>query len=669
MLSKEELRLIKITRLVPIFVLIISILSILLITEKNELSFENKINEMEDKFIIEKKSQIKSEVSRVYNYIQEERTQTVSQIKKNIKARTNEAYSIIESIYTNNPNSTPLEIKKRVINALRDIRFNDGRGYFFLYKTNGQVLMLPTLPHLEEKNLWDSQDVKGAYIIRQVSAIATEKGEGFLTWWYNKPTTHDVEKSFEKIGYVKHFKPYNWFVGTGEYVEDFEADLKTQLLRHIKNISFNNDGYIFVFDSQGNFLSHYIDEYIGKNATDFLDTDSISVSKNIIKVARSGEGYISYAGAMQPSTGLPTEKMSFVKGYKDWGWAIGAGIYLNELNETIKFKQEELIKENKQQRYQIILFGLLICIPVFILSILLSNKIRSRFEDYKLNVELKSNELTRLNKNLETTVIQRTKKLEDTIADLKDMQEKLVESEKMAGMIGLVSGVAHEMNTPFGVVITALSQTEDNISKFLELLKEKKLTKKTLDKFEQSSLLSFEVINRNMEKAVNLIDSFKSLSPQMPKEDIHTFSLHEPIQYVVLANKELLEKGNINITLNINEDIQITSYSHMISDVFHQLIQNSIIHAFENSDNNKISISTTQTKKFIIIKYQDNGQGIPVENKEKIFEPFYTTKRNTNCTGLGMSILYNRVVHQLKGEIEYDLAKERGVNITIKLPV
>jgi signal transduction histidine kinase len=669
MLSKEELRLINITRLVPVFVLVFSILAILLITEKNDQSFENNLKEMEEKSILERKVLIKNEVYRVHDFINEERTLTVSKIKSNIKGRTNEAYSIIESIYINNQGKSQREIKRMVIDALRNIRFNDGRGYFFLYKTDGTVLMLPTLTHLEETNLWDVQDVKGSYIIRQVSNIATNEGEGFLTWWYNKPTENNAKKSFEKIGYVKHFKPYDWFVGTGEYIDDFESDLKVRLLSHINNISLNNSGYVFVIDDQENYMNDYLDEYIEIDRTDSTYADLLSVRENIIKIAQSGEGFISYKGGDQESTLVAAKKMSFVKGYSDWGWSIGTGIYLSELNETIRLRQKELVAENKNKRFQIILIGLLICIPVFILSLLLSNKIRSRFEDYKNKVQLKSNELRSLNKDLEKTVALRTIKLQDTIIDLKNTQDKLIETEKMASMIGLVTGVAHEMNTPFGVVITALSQTEESIAKFLGLLKDQELTKKDLVNFEQVLDISYELINRNMRKAVNLIDSFKSLSPQLQIEEKRTFLINEPIQHVLLTNKELLHKGCINVTLDIHEDKTITNYFHMISGAIHQLIQNSIIHAFEDVHNNQISISTDCNKDFITIEYRDNGQGIPLEHRERIFDPFYTTKRNTNCTGLGLSILYNRVVHQLKGEIHYDLAKSQGIKVIIKFPL
>jgi len=480
MLSKEELRLIKTIRLVPVFVFIFSIFVIFFITEKNERVFEKNLELIEQKSILEKRSQIKNEISRVFNYLDEERKQTVSLIKKDIKGRTNEAYSIIESIVTKNQGKSPKEIEKLVIDSLREIRFNDGRGYFFLYKTNGQVLMLPTLPHLENKNLWDVQDVKGSYIIRQVSQIATSQGEGFLTWWYNKPTTSDTKKSFEKIGYVKHVEKYSWFVGTGEYIDDFESDLKARLLKHINNISFNKNGYIFVIDKQGKHLSHDRDEQDDFNTLAPLKLSNDTMSESIIKTATPEGDFVSYSGISHSASGLNAQKMSFVRSYKDWGWTIGTGVYLNELNETIRFRREELIKENKQKRYQVILIGLLIFVFVFFLSIMLSNKIRSRFEDYKNKVELKSKELTDLNRHLEETVTVRTKNLEGVIVDLKKTQEKLIETEKMASMIGLVTGVAHEMNTPFGVVITALSQTEENISKFLVLLKEKKLTKKSL---------------------------------------------------------------------------------------------------------------------------------------------------------------------------------------------
>lgn len=556
-----------------------------------------------------------------------------------------------------------------VIDALRDIRFNDGRGYFFLYETNGTVIMLPTLTHLEGKNLWDTQDVKGSYIIRQVSNIATKQGEGFLTWWYNKPTINEVEKSFEKIGYVKHFKPYNWFVGTGEYIEDFEFDLKARLLRHIKNISFSNNGYIFIMDNHGNYLNHYIEEYIGTNIFDSEDANIRSVGKDVINISKSGEGFLSYTGAIQPSTGLSAEKLSFVKGYSDWEWVIGTGVYINDLNETIRFKQTSLIEENKKQRFQVLLIGLFISIPVFILSLLLSNQIRSRFEDYKENVELKSNELINLNKHLEETVNLRTKKLEDTIVDLQNTQEKLIETEKMASMIGLVSGVAHEMNTPFGVVITALSQTEEKLSQLIHLIKDQKLTKKELTNFEEYSKISNELINRNMEKAVNLIDSFKSLSPQMQSEELRSFSINEVVNHVLLANKEFLDHGQIHVTSYIEDGLRVNSYFHMVRNIIHQLVQNSIIHAFDNHEDNRIIITASSAENKLVIEYQDNGIGIDDQNREKVFEPFFTTKRNTNCTGLGMSILYNNVVHQLKGEIEFDLTTAHGVKVIINLPL
>lgn len=88
MLSKEELRIIKITRSVPVVVLIISIIVILLLTEKNDQTFKNNLREMEEKYIVEGKDNIKSEVLRMHNYIDEERSQTVSLIKNNIKGRT-----------------------------------------------------------------------------------------------------------------------------------------------------------------------------------------------------------------------------------------------------------------------------------------------------------------------------------------------------------------------------------------------------------------------------------------------------------------------------------------------------------------------------------------------------------------------------------------------------
>jgi signal transduction histidine kinase len=678
MLSKDEQRILNITRVVPVLVLLISIVLIVFITEKNNKILESDIGEMKEESLQGHKQQIKNEITRAHQFIIEERKQTISSLKLNIKSRVNEAYDIAKSIYEKNLTKKPKEIKKMINDALVDIRFNEGRGYFFIYKVDGTSILHPILPQLENTNLWDLQDVKGMYVTREFSSIITNRGEGFLTWWWSKPNRQNIETEFEKIGYAKHFEPYDWFIGTGEYVTDFESDLKERLLIHINNITLGENGYIFVIDNQGTYLTHYVDDYIGKNRLNRLDSNGLAVTKEIINVAKSGEGYLSYVGSVKPSTGLPAEKISYIKGYPDFGWAIGTGVYVSEINETIYQKQDDLRKKSKQELIQTITISVIVCVPLFLLSILLSNQIKSRFENYKKNVETKSNELKKLNKHLEDTVVHRTEKLQNTIVDLKETQEKLVETEKMASMMGLVSGVAHEMNTPFGIAITALSQTEESVANLLNLLKAQKLTKKDLAHFEEFSQLSYELINRNMQKAINLIDSFKSLSPQEQIEDKKKFHLVDAINQSVSVNQELLDDKKIKVSTDLPSTIEMDSYFHTVFDIINQLIQNSIIHAFNaqetdmkkgRENNNQISISSVKNDSYVSIEYQDNGQGIKEENKEKIFEPFYTTKRNTNCTGLGMSILYNRVVHQLKGELVFNDQSTSGFKLTIKLPL
>lgn len=669
-LSRDEKRILKITRLVPILVLIVSILLITFITNKNNERFKNDVSQMKEESIAEHKNQVKNEVYRVHQFIVQERLKTNTSIKQNMKSRTNEAYAIIQSIYEKNSDKKPQQIQKIIKDALIDIRFNDGRGYFFIYDTSGTVFMHPILSHLEATNLWDLQDVKGQKVIQSLSTIATQKDEGFLTWWWNKPGINNTKEEFEKIGYVKHFKPYNWFIGTGEYVVDFESDLKEELLTHIQNISSGKNNYMFVIDNTGQYLAHYRDDYIGQNRINIVDKNGLPFTQEIIKIANSGEGYLSYVGTVKPTTGLPAEKISFIKGYSDWGWAIGTGVYLSEINEIINQKQLNLDKKNQQELYKIIILGSAVCVPLFILFIFISNQIKSRFQSYKNHVLVKSNELQTLNKELENIVIQRTETLQNTIIDLKQTQEKLVETEKMASMMGLVSGVAHEINTPFGIAITALSQTEEDITNLLIQLKEQKLTKSYLAQFEEASQVSYELINKNMKKAINLIENFKSLSLQEKIEEKKDFQLTDAIEQSIYVNKHLLENEDITVSIQGLSDIKMNSHFNAVFDVFNQLIQNSLIHAFNknNKSSNKILISSSMSDSFIIISYEDNGQGIDEKDKDKIFEPFYTTKRNTSCTGLGMSILYNRIVHQLGGEIVFKSELASGFKLQIKLP-
>jgi len=673
MLNKDELKILRTVKLGPLFVIIFSVIVIFIMIQNNNIQFSKEIQKIKEESILEKKQLVKREVERVYDFIYSEKKQTVQRIKENIKNRVREAHSIATAIYQNNLDKKPEQIKKLINDTLRAIRFNKGRGYFFVYETNGINVMHPILHNIQGKNLWDFQDVKGNYVIRNLSNIAKFKGEGFFEWWWTKPS--DIDNEYEKIGFSKYFEPYDWFIGTGDYVLDYEEVLKKNILRSIDKIKYGENGYIFVVDDRGVYLSHVKKAYIGMNRINLKDADGFLITKEIIKAAKKGEDYISYIGTIKPSTGQPAKKTSYIKGFKDWNWAIGSGAYLSEIEEVISQKQIILDAQNKQEIIQIIIVGFIISLILFIISLFFSNNLKNMFQDYKSKVEEKTEQLHDLNVNLEHKVIKRTQELKESnqeltfaIKNLKNTQNKLVESEKMASLGGLVAGVAHEINTPVGVGLTGVTHFLDITSKIKEQYLNDDMSEENFEEYLKTAEKLGGMINKNLDRTVHLIKSFKEVAVDQTNETQGDFEVKQHLEDAIANIKHLTDKTNIDIKINCKEDIEIYSYPSALSQIITKLITNSIRHAFEEGEAGLIEIDVSIDES-LHLTYKDNGKGIKDENISKIFDPFFTTNREHGGAGLGLNIIYNIITCILHGSIECTSEEGNGVIFKISIPV
>lgn len=671
MLHKDEIKILRIVKLVPIFVAIISLISISILYQNNQVQFNKEVEELTKRSNIDKDKLIKSEVLRVYDFIKAKKSLAIEKIKVDLNSRVQEAHAIAFSIYKNNRDKSDKEIKALIKDAIRDIRFNNGRGYFFIYEMQGTNVLHPLLPHLENKNLWNFQDIKGNYVIQVSSEIARTKGEGALTWWWKKPA--DIKTEYEKVGFIKHFAPYDWVIGTGDYILDYEDELKRELLVLINEIRYGKEGYIFIIDQQGVYLSHVKKSYLGQNRIDYLNPEGVAITRKILDVAKSGEGFFSYVGSIKPSTGEPSSKRSFIKGLDDWQWAIGTGAYLNDIAEIVAIKKAALNEKNNRELMQSVILGFVVSLGLFLLSLLFSNTIKRRFQHYQDNVNAKSAALNDLNVNLERLVLTRTtaleganKDLEATLDNLKSTQGKLLESEKMASMVGLVSGMAHELNTPLGIMVTSISQLELEIDFLFEKLHLQQLTRKDLQRVKDAWAIGHRLLDVNLDRSVQLVNNFKSLSMHNDADEIQIFSIKLLINSIVDTFRKQFKTLGVQVDVDIKNDTLVNSYQWVLIEVFSQLINNSLTHGFSQTSAPCIYITVQEAGSTIEINYSDNGCGS--KNTHQIFDLFYTTQRGTGCTGLGLPIVYNQVVHKLLGTISCAVEKQQGLAFSISIP-
>lgn len=260
-------------------------------------------------------------------------------------------------------------------------------------------------------------------------------------------------------------------------------------------------------------------------------------------------------------------------------------------------------------------------------------------------------------------------KLKNTLLKLKDTQEELIQREKMASLGELVSGLAHELNTPIGVAITGISVIKNSNSELQQKLKDKNLKESDLITFfEFSNNLSLS-INVSLQKAAQLVRSFKQVSVDQQIEVLRDFDLKEYLNMILISIQSQLKHSKIQITFTVEESIKLNSYPGIYYQIITNLINNSIIHAFDKDKEGSILIEAKIIKDKLQFTYKDNGKGVSEENLPHIFDPFFTTKRGTGGTGLGLHIIYNLITQKLSGTIKAESIEAQGLKFTMILPL
>lgn len=271
-----------------------------------------------------------------------------------------------------------------------------------------------------------------------------------------------------------------------------------------------------------------------------------------------------------------------------------------------------------------------------------------------------------LNENLEGKITARTKELEDSLEYLKKTQTQLIESEKMASLGCLVAGVAHEINTPIGVSVTAVSMLESSSKDIKKAFTSDKMTKENFEQYLEEAIELSEMILTNLMRAAQLIRSFKQVAVDQSSQEWRMIEVKKYLQEVLVSlhpkYKHLME----DIDVNCADNLSFTTNPGSLAQIITNLVCNSVEHGFHDftPDNPKIHLTIRliekNSEKILQIEYSDNGKGMTAEQKEKVFEPFYTTRRAEGGSGLGLSIVYNLITQLLGGKISCISEPDKG---------
>jgi len=259
-------------------------------------------------------------------------------------------------------------------------------------------------------------------------------------------------------------------------------------------------------------------------------------------------------------------------------------------------------------------------------------------------------------------------RLKTTLNELQQTQSSLVQAEKMASLGGLVAGVAHEINTPIGIGVTAVSHLKERADHVAKLFAKGELRKSDFADFVDASTASTGIIQANLNRASDLIKSFKQVAVDQTSDEKRQINLLGYVDEVLESLKPNLRRTKHEITVKGDRDIMIDTHPGALSQIITNLVMNSVIHAYGEDEAGHIEISAEKNGKSLSLTYSDDGKGMDEDVCCNIFEPFFTTKRGSGGSGLGMHILFNQVTQTLGGNIELHSTPGRGTAFDITIP-
>ncbi|MEL6382544.1 MAG: ATP-binding protein [Cyanobacteria bacterium J06626_18] len=269
----------------------------------------------------------------------------------------------------------------------------------------------------------------------------------------------------------------------------------------------------------------------------------------------------------------------------------------------------------------------------------------------------------------ETQLQEKAQQLEQTLTSLQQAEDQLIQTEKMAALGRLVAGIAHEINTPIGIGVTATSLLVEKTDAFALRFKEGLLKRSELEKFLSTAQQSSQMALKNLERAAELIQSFKRVAVDQSSESKRIFNVKSYLEEILLQLSPKLKATQHTVLIRGDAALDINSFPGAFSQIVTNLVMNSLLHAYTPDDRGVIELDFQGSDRRFVFVYTDDGGGIPAENLGKIFEPFFTTKRGQGGSGLGLHIVYNLVTRKLGGTIRCDSQWGQGTQFTIELPL
>ncbi len=340
----------KVAILVTVSIIVTSVVITMLTIMSIYKISEESIERYRDKVFETRKSEIKTSIEIAHKtlksfYDRTSKDKVEEEVRKQLSTQTDSLINSITAFYEKNKvHMKEDELKSQIMNLVKGAKYGES-GYFWINDLKPTMIMHPFKPELDGKDLSDYKDPEGKFLFNEMVKVAKESGSGFVNYMWAKP---NFDAPQPKVSYVILFKPFNWVIGTGEYISNVTEAIQKEAMKTISLMRFgkNGDDYFWINDLKPTMIMHPTKpELDGKDLSQNKDPNGKFLFNEFVKVAKeSGSGFVDYMWP-KPKKDAPQPKISYVSLFSEWDWIIGTGVYIDDIDDEIA-NIRELTKEN-----------------------------------------------------------------------------------------------------------------------------------------------------------------------------------------------------------------------------------------------------------------------------------------------------------------------------------
>ncbi|MGM0453813.1 MAG: cache domain-containing protein, partial [Thermodesulfobacteriota bacterium] len=297
--------------------------------------FQQESETFRQQVIDSRKNRLRQAVTEAVDIIGFRKDRIKKRLMADIKSRVYTAHAIAENIYEQNRHRPSAEIGELVKNALRPIRFNDGKGYYFAVSMDGVEKLYPVHPEMEGKNLINLKDLKGNLVIQDEIEVVRQSGEGYVTDYWPKPGGKALDTGYPKISFVKHFKPLDWYIGTGLYLDDVKSEIQAETIERLRQKQLPENVFLFAFKDNG--VPLWGQDFLPGEKNASPPQAGNSTRGYFAQLERAAQSTGGFVRCRRPEkSGTPAgQRIDYVRRIPDWQWVVGAGMYLDDVDAAI----------------------------------------------------------------------------------------------------------------------------------------------------------------------------------------------------------------------------------------------------------------------------------------------------------------------------------------------